>query len=69
MDFNAQSRVLGAETDMVLDGLESLQAIDALRTDPAGATAMAERGRTHARDRFSLQAMVRGVSDALAGLD
>ena len=45
------------------------QAIDALRTDPAGATAMAERGRTHARDRFSLQAMVRGVSDALAGLD
>ena len=45
------------------------QAIDALRTDPAGAAAMAERGRTHARHRFSLQAMVRGVSDALAGLD
>ena len=45
------------------------QAIEALRADPAGTAAMAERGRVHARHRFSLQAMVRGVSDALAGLD
>lgn len=44
------------------------EAIRALRADPAAAAAMAARGRTHARNQFSLQAMVRGVSEALAGL-
>ena len=70
----------GGVTEIVADGDTGVlvtpgdasalaQAIDALRTDPTGAAAMAERGRTHARDQFSLQAMVRGVSDALVGLD
>jgi glycosyltransferase involved in cell wall biosynthesis len=44
------------------------EAIDALRADPVRAAAIAERGAAHARARFSLEAMVRGVDAALDGL-
>jgi len=64
--------VTDGDTGMLVtpgDASALAKSIDGLRTDPAGTAAMAKRGRNHARQRFSLQAMVRGVSDALAGLD
>lgn len=54
VDFNAQSRVLGAETDMVLDGLESL-----LQIAPEWATA----------EREALQLLERALTTAQAVLD
>lgn len=54
MDFNAQSRVLGAETDMVLDGLESL-----VQIAPEWATA----------EREALQLLERALTTTQAVLD
>jgi glycosyltransferase involved in cell wall biosynthesis len=69
----------GGVTEIAEDGANALlvppddaaalaAAIQRLRDDPSLAQRLASAGQAHARERFTVSAMVRGVEDALAGL-
>jgi glycosyltransferase involved in cell wall biosynthesis len=69
----------GGVEEIVTDGVTGIlvppddapslaRAVVALRADPERAAAIAARGAAHARERFSVASMLRGVEDALAGL-
>ncbi|MFI5310343.1 MAG: glycosyltransferase [Gemmatimonadales bacterium] len=63
--------VTDGETGMLVppgDAAALVAAITALRADPTRAATIASRGAAHARNQFSVAAMVRGVEDALSAI-